>query len=129
MKKDTLHALGVYRKSLVLHRLSEAVASYFSYNRESLLLSFRDDIIQALLTDAALITKKIEQAALSNSRNVQMRSLAFINIMLRNMRAYCNGLEREGIQEKDYLNLLRGEIESFKTSFKKWHKSFYPRKN
>ena len=129
MEKGVLHALRVYRKSLALHKLSEALAFYFSYNRETLLLNFRDDIIQALLTDAALITKKIEQAALSNSRNVQMRSLAFVNIMLRNMRAYCNGLERDGIQEKDYLNLLRGEIEVFKSSLKKWYKSFYPRKD
>ncbi|MEO9510530.1 MAG: hypothetical protein ABJN84_16775 [Flavobacteriaceae bacterium] len=128
MERNALNSLGVYRKSLALRDLSEAVAAYFSYNREILSLrkvdSFRDDITKSLMTDAMLITKEVEQAALSNSYSVRMRSLTFINIMTRNILAYCNGLEKDGIKEKEYLNLLRGEIKVFRTSFKKWRKSF-----
>lgn len=128
MERNALHSLGVYRKSLALRDLSEAVASYFSYNRERLSVrkidSFRDDITHSLMTDASLITKEIEQAALSNSYSVRMRSLTFINIMTRNILAYCNGLERDGIKEKEYLNLLRREIKVFRVSFKKWRRSF-----
>ncbi|WP_370637401.1 hypothetical protein [Flagellimonas sp. HMM57] len=108
--------------------MSEAVASYFSRNKEALSLrnyqSFRDDISKSLRTDAILITKEVEQAALSNSYSVKMESLTFINIMTRNILAYCNGLERDGVKEKEYLNLLRKEIKLFRSSFKKWRKSF-----
>ncbi|KQC31464.1 hypothetical protein [Flagellimonas eckloniae] len=127
MKRNSLNSLGVYRKSLALRDLSEAVANYFAYNKEIISLrkidSFRDDITQSLMTDAVLITKEVELAALSNSYSVRMKSMTFINIMTRNILAYCNGLERDGIKEKEYLNLLRKEIKTFRGSFKKWRKS------
>lgn len=131
MERSSLNSLGVYRKSLALRDLSEAVASYFSYNKEILSFrkidSFRDDISQSLKNDALLITREVEQAALSNSYSVRMRSLNYINIMTRNILAYCNGLERDGVKEKEYLNLLRKEIKIFRASFKKWRRSFHNR--
>ncbi|MCL6265195.1 TIGR03643 family protein [Flagellimonas myxillae] len=130
MERQSLNSLGVYQRSLALRDLSEAVAHYFSRNKDLFSLpkigSFRDDISQSLMTDAVQITKEVEQAALSNSYSVKMRSLTFINIMTRNILAYCNGLERDGVKEKEYLNLLRGEIKTFRSSFKKWRKSFHP---
>ena len=127
MERSSLNTLLVYRKSLALRDLSEAVASYFSRNQEMLSLRqidcFRDDITKSLMTDALLITKEVEQAALSNSYSVRMKSLSFVNIMTRNILAYCNGLERDGVKEKEYLNLLRREIKAFRITFKKWRKS------
>jgi len=127
MERSSLNTLPVYRKSLALRDLSEAVAAYFSHNREILSLRqidcFRDDITKSLMTDALLITKEVEQAALSNSYSVRMRSLSFVNIMTRNILAYCNGLERDGVKEKEYLNLLRREIKTFRITFKKWRRS------
>jgi thioredoxin-related protein len=131
MERSSLNSLVVYRKSLALRDLSEAVASYFSHNREILSLRkidcFRDDISRSLLADADLITKEVEQAALSNSHSVRMRSLSYVNIMTRNILAYCNGLERDGVKEKEYLNLLRKEIRIFRITFKKWRKSLMNR--
>lgn len=127
MERNSLNSLGVYRRSLALRDMSEAVAAYFAQNREILSLrkidSFRDDISKSLLADADLITKELEQAALSNCPSVRMRSLSYVNIMTRNILAYCNGLERDGVKEKEYLNLLRKEIRIFRISFKKWRKS------
>lgn len=128
MESSSLNSLVVYRKSLALRDMSEAVASYFSYNRDRLSFrkidSFRNDITQSLRIDASLIAKEVEQAALSDSHSVRMKSLTFINIMTRNILAYCNGLEKDGVKEKEYLNLLRREIKGFRASFKKWRKSF-----
>ncbi|WP_136468432.1 hypothetical protein [Flagellimonas onchidii] len=128
MERSSLNSLSVYRKSLALRDLSEAIAQYFSYNREKLSIrqidNFRNDISKSLMIDASLITKEVEQAALSNSYSVRMKSLTFINIMTRNILAYCNGLEKDGVKEKEYLNLLRREIKGFRSSFKKWRKSF-----
>ncbi len=128
MESGSLNSQVIYRKSLALRDMSEAVASYFSYNRDRRTFrkidSFRNDITQSLRTDASLIAKEVEQAALSNSNTARMKSLTFINIMTRNILAYCNGLERDGVKEKEYLNLLRREIKAFRSSFKKWRKSF-----
>ena len=110
-----------------MREMSEAVASYFSQNRDVLAMHnidcFRNDITQSLRTDGELIAQEVEQAALSNSHSVRMKSLTFVNIMTRNILAYCNGLERDGVKEKEYLNLLRREIKVFRISFKKWRKS------
>ena len=131
MERGALNSLVIYRKSLALRDLSEAVAAYFSYNKEIRSIrkveSFRSDLTKSMLTDAMLITKEIEQVALSNSYSVRMKSLTFINIMTRNILAYCNGLERDGVKEKEYLNLLRKEIRLFRSSFKKWRKSILNR--
>ncbi|WP_421806761.1 hypothetical protein [Flagellimonas sp.] len=127
MERNSLNSLGVYRRSLALRDMSEAVAAYFTQNREILSFrkidSFRDDISRSLLADADLITKEVEQAALSSCPSVQMKSLSYVNIMTRNILAYCNGLERDGVKEKEYLNLLRKEIRIFRVYFKKWRKS------
>jgi hypothetical protein len=52
-----------------------------------------------------------------------MKSASFINIMIGNIISYCNGLENDGLKEREYLDLLRKEIHSFRRSFKKWRKA------
>lgn len=117
----------IYSKSLAIKDLSEAVASYFSTNRDFFSKkrygSFRDDLSKSLVVDASLITKQIKITTSSSSHKARMKSLAFINIMTQNILAYCNGLERDGVKEKEYLNLLRREIRSFRIAFKKWRKT------
>lgn len=57
-----------------------------------------------------------------------MKSARFINIMLKNIVSYCNGLEKDGVREKEYLNLLRKEIRSFRKTFRIWRKSLVRRR-
>ena len=127
MTPGSVNSLPIYKKSLDLYDLSKAIASYFSYNKDVFSLksstSFRDNLSESLLTDSQMITKEIEIAFRSNSHTAKMKSLTFINIMTRNILAYCNGLERDGVKEKEYLNLLRTEIKTFRSSFKNWRKS------
>ncbi|WP_372945696.1 hypothetical protein, partial [Muriicola sp.] len=85
--------------------------------------SHRDHIADSLITDAVLIPQQIARAETSASMGDRMKSATFIGIMLRNINSYCNGLEKDGLREKEYLNLLRREIRLFRRSFKKWRKS------
>ena len=128
MESASFDSQKMYSKSLALQDLSEAIGTYFSSSRDVFVLkryaSFRDDISKSIITDAALITKQIRVASSSSSYSARMKSLAFINIMTQNILAYCNGLEKDGVKEKEYLNLLRREIRSFRNSFKTWRKSF-----
>ncbi len=127
MSHNSLRSIPVYRKALELCIISREIASYVSFNKDLLKLyksnSLRDIIADSLLTDAILIPKKIAQAEYSNCPAERMKSATFINIMIRNINSYCRGLEHDGVKEKEYLNLLRQEVRSFRKSFKEWRKS------
>ncbi|WP_273275639.1 hypothetical protein [Maribacter polysiphoniae] len=124
MSKKKLGHIPVYRKALELCEMSRAIASYVTFNKDLLKLyksnSLRDIIADALLTDAILIPQKIAQTEFSASNDEKYRNISFIKIMIKNINSYCTGLERDGVPEKEYLNLLRQEIRSFRKSFKKW---------
>lgn len=127
MSYQSFRSLPVYRKALELCQMSREIASYVSFNKDLLKLyksnSLRDIIADSLLTDTILIPQKIAQAESSSSLSERMKSATYINIMIRNINSYCTGLERDGVREKEYLNLLREEIRSFRRSFKEWRKS------
>lgn len=127
MSQKNLSSIPVYKKALDLCNISREIASFVSYNKDLLKLyqsnSLRDHIADSLLTDAILIPQHIAQAESSDSQAVRMKSARFINIMIRNILSYCNGLEKDGVKEKEYLNLLRKEIRSFRKTFRVWRKS------
>ncbi len=127
MSQNNFRSIPIYRKALDLCTISREIASFVSYNKDLLKLyqsnSLRDHIADSLLTDAILIPKHIAEAETSDSQAVRMKSARFINIMIRNIISYCNGLEKDGVKEKEYLNLLRKEIKSFRKTFRIWRKS------
>lgn len=127
MPYKNLRTLPVYRKAMELCAMSREIASYVSQNKDLLKLyqsnSLRDHIADSLLTDAILIPQQIARAESSESYAIRMKSASFINIMIGNIISYCNGLENDGLKEKEYVDLLRQEIHIFKRSFKKWRKS------
>lgn len=127
MSSKNLRTIPVYRKALYLCEISREIAAYVSYNKDLPKLcesnSHRDIIANSLITDAILIPKKIEQAERSKSYTSRMKNALFVGIMTRNILSYCNGLEMDGVREKEYLNLLRSEIKNFRKSFKAWRRS------
>lgn len=127
MPRKHLSTVPFYRKALELCTMSREIASYVSFNKDLLLLykshTLRDIIAEALLTDSILIPQQIAHAEYSKSHSDRLKSARYINIMIRNINSYCTGLEKDGVREKEYLNLLRSEIRSFRKSFKEWRKS------
>ena len=127
MPYKNLRTLPVYRKAMELCSMSREIASFVSQNQDLLKLyqsnSLRDHIADSLLTDAILIPQQIARAESSESYAIRMKSASFINIMIRNIISYCNGLENDGLKEKEYVDLLRQEIHIFRKSIKKWRKS------
>lgn len=127
MSSRNLGSVPVYMKALELREISRALASYVSFNKDLLKLyqsnSLRDNIADSLITDTVLIPEQIAQAERSDSYAERIRSASFVNVMIRNINSYCLGLEKDGVREKEYLNLLRDEIKSFRKSFKKWRRS------
>jgi hypothetical protein len=124
MAKKNLRNIPIYKKALELCYMSREVVSYVSFNKDLLKLyesnSHRDVIADALLTDTILIPQRIAKAEYSISNTERMEQVSYINIMIRNMNSYCLGLEKDGVKELEYINLLRTEIKSFRQYFKKW---------
>jgi len=123
---NTYNSLPVYQKSLVLRDLSSALAQYFSHDAKMITpktLGLRHIIAESLVTDASLIPTTIAQVYQTDSRYIRLKNATFINVITRNILSYCNGLEKDGVKEREYLQLLRKEIKIFRKSFKQWRKS------
>ena len=127
MPYRNLSTLPVYRKALDLCHISREIAAYVSYNKDLLHLykseNLRDIIADAILTDAILIPQKIELAERWESPCLRFSTINHINIMTKNILSYCMGLEKDGVKEKEYLNLLREELKIFKKTYKIWKRS------
>lgn len=124
MSSKNLGSIPVYQKAESLYEISRHLVSYVSFNKDLVKLyqshSLRDSIANSLLTDARLISTNMAQALSSKSYQERLRNVKFISIMIRNINSYCLGLEKDGVKEEEYLNLLRKEIKGFRASFKKW---------
>jgi hypothetical protein len=107
--------------------MSRAIAFCVSGRRDLLSRcnsdSLRDQVTEALLTDAVLIRKQIALAASTPSLNIRRQSLQFISIMIRNLNSYCKGLEMDNVKEREYIKLMQSELRSFRKSFKTWRRS------
>lgn len=127
MSNSSYNSLPVYQKSIALRDLSTAIATYFSQDSNLFKLKrsagLRQHIANSLSVDSRLISKQIEKAVTSDSYEVRMKSALFINVITKNIISYCNGLEHDGVKEKEYVYLLRKELKSFRSSFKQWRKS------
>ena len=127
MSAKGIRDLHVYRKAMELQTMSRAI-SFCIGNRQDALHSsssdsLRDQIADALLTDAVLIRKQIALAASTPSLNIRRQSLQFISIMIRNLNSYCKGLEMDNVREREYVHLMQKELRHFRKSFKTWRKS------
>lgn len=127
MASKNLGTVLAYRKAESLYEISRHLVSYVSFNKDLVQLyksnSLRDIIANSLLTDSRLISKNMAAAITSNSYDERHRNTASINIMIRNINSYCIGLEKDGVKEKEYVNLVRTEIKSFRKSYKNWIRS------
>ena len=124
MSSENLGSVPVFQKAESLYEISSHLASYISFNKDQkklhLSTSLRDSLANAILTDARLISRNMAEALSSKSYSERLRNTTFINIMIRNINSYCLGLEKDGVNEKEYLNLLRTEVKGFRKSFKTW---------
>ncbi len=129
MSHKNLKQLPIYTKAMELCFMSREIVSYVSFNKDLLKLyesnSLRDCIANSLLTDAILIPQKIAQVEFSQCSSERMHTISFINIMIRNINSYLLGLEKDGVKEVEYLNLLRAEIRSFRKHYRRWRISIH----
>jgi hypothetical protein len=119
--------LPIYRKALELQSMGRAIAFCVSgrgdFPGRVSSGSLKNEVAEALLTDAILIRRQIALAASTPSLNIRRQSLQFISIMIRNLNSYIRGLEMESTGEREYLELMRSELRSFRKSYRAWRRS------
>jgi len=127
MDDHSLSNLPVYQKSMHVYDMTLAISTYFSsdsvFKRPRKIASLRNEIAFSLVNDALLIPKVIRETLNSNNRENRLKNATFINTITKNILSYCNGLEKDGVKEREYVDLLRSEIKVFKKTFKTWRKS------
>lgn len=126
MNSASNHYNPVYRQSLAVADVGQAVAHYFSNDQPSRLKKYaalRAEIAHGIFTDALLIPKTIEGITLAKPKKHLKSQLTYTSVIIKNLYIYCNGLERDGAKEKEYINLLRHEVGNLKKAFKIWRKS------
>ena len=127
MSYKGLKDLPVHKKADELQTMGRAIA-HCAAGKEAavnryMANSLRGEVAGLLLTDTALIRKQIALAAGTSSLSIRQNSLQFVSVMIRNLGSYCRGVEMDGMREREYLELLRRELVSFRKSFKQWRKS------
>ena len=122
----SLNPQTVYAKSLDIQAMGRAISLLFAGTREGRRrqpLGLRAQIAQALGTDVELIRENVELAAASPSILMRKQNVRFAGILVRNIISYCNGLEHEGVKEREYVQLLKREIEQFGRVLGRWRRN------
>ena len=133
MKNIGAYQRSVYKKSLDLKDLGTAVAHYFSIDRSPIKnhpkSGLRNDIARAIFIDASLLPSKVARISASAPKEVSFKHLRFIQTMTKNLWSYCNGLEHDGVEETEYIQLLKKEVNIFQDDFKRWKNALINFKN
>lgn len=97
--------------------LSVAVGQYFQQDaRQSSsknAVGLRYSLGMAIEEDARLLSC-ILQSYRQRSKSQRIQVLNQVKILLKNLKSYCNGLERDGVKELEYLDLLRRRVHSIR---------------
>lgn len=116
----------LYKKSLVISKLCEQIAvvckNYEGDNREVIL-----ELSNQIQEDSMMISVKIAGAWAAELYDLKMENAALIRKSAKDIILATTGLMHWGLEEnKDYLLLIKAELEEFRILFAEWVKSFDP---
>lgn len=115
----------LFKKAMEIVNLADHVAEVCKHHEgeNSEILA---DYGQQVRGDAMLIPAKIAGAWGADLYDLQMENAAIIRKSARDVLAATSGLKMMGLQEEDYLQLLRDAVEEFRILFAEWVKTFDP---
>lgn len=117
----------VYKKAIAIFGLSRAIASYIGNDKSILSLSTSNNTLDTysanLVMESMDLPQKIVRSHISKDINKQKKYLYSLERAIHRLNAYCEYLEYNYSQARDYINLLRSELISFRQEKFKWEKS------
>lgn len=121
---DNSYQLPAYRKALEIFRISRAVASFFSEDKNVLEMQVSTNPqhqVAGLLIDESLqLAPGIASAACAPNPASRLERIQKLKRAAKNIRQQCKNLEFSGVKEIEFLGLLRKEIHQFEKMLSDW---------
>jgi len=116
--------LEVYKKAVEIFKLSRHIATYISDNKNILEMGRSTNNLDRysfnLITDSMSLVPTIATVTLSFDRSIQRYNMYSLRKTVNRMKNYCNYLEKNYTQAKEYIALLRTEIAAFSYERNLW---------
>lgn len=133
MEVQNFNQLPVYKKALDIFQVSRGIAYAISERRHVLEMEYSS--IENEKVAGTLVTTSLnlfpELAALQNAtskENISKRANK-IRRSARLLLTKCRLIERQGVKEKEFLRILRSELNQFDQLFGEWLNSKHSGKN
>ncbi|NVJ63956.1 MAG: hypothetical protein HWD84_06975 [Flavobacteriaceae bacterium] len=128
MNHNKHSARSVYHKAAEIDQISRALAVNESFDPE-LMSSYKHwslqyRIFESINNDIKLLRKCLKK--LTKTQNIEERlySIKQVDSISFNLISYCNGLENNPSNNREYISLFKYEAIQFSKLYKKWVKSF-----
>ena len=113
----------LYKKSEEIFKLTHALIQIIPLENEFL----QETCAKFMMEDAMMISAKISGAEAVDLYDLKMENAAIIRKCARELYVRAGSLKHEDdIKDKEYIELLRNEIEAFRLLFIDWVASFDP---
>ncbi len=120
---DNRNRSPLYKKSEEIFKLTHALIQIVPKDNEFL----QETCVKFMMEDAMMISAKISGADAVDLYDLKMENAAIIRKCARELYVRAGSLRfEEDIKDKEYIELLRNEIEEFRLLFIDWVASFDP---
>lgn len=123
MNRDEIKALPIYIKAEQIFKITHGLVKTIPEENEFL----QETTVRFMMEDAMMIPAKISGAEAVDLYDLKMENAAIIRKCARQLYVSAGSLRyEEEIKDKEYITLLRNEIEEFRLLFIDWVAAFDP---
>lgn len=120
-KRDELEQFPLYQKAEQIFKITQGLVEIVPAENQFL----QETTVRFMLEDAMIIPTKIAGAQGVELYDLKMENATIIRKAARDLYVQAGSLRfEEDVQDKDYINLLRDEIDEFRLLFIDWVASF-----
>lgn len=120
-KRDELEQFPLYQKAEQIFKITQGLVEIVPADNQFL----QETTVRFMLEDAMIIPAKIAGAHGVELYDLKMENATIIRKAARDLYVQTGSLRfEEDVQDKDYINLLRNEIDEFRLLFIDWVASF-----
>ena len=128
MNHNKHSARSVYHKAAEIDQISRALAVNESFDPE-LMSSYKHwslqyRIFESINNDIKLLRKCLKKLTKTQNNEERLYSIKQVDSISFNLISYCNGLENNPSNNREYISLFKYEAIQFSKLYKKWVKSF-----
>ncbi len=119
-KLNKTHNMPIYQKAEQIFKLTDGLVQIIPKEDEFL----QETSARCMMEDAMIIPAKIVGAEAGNFYDLRMENAAIIRKAARDLYVHAGSLPYHGIENVEYVELLRKEIDEFRLLFIDWVAGF-----